>query len=253
MSRFLRLPTRDPRTIARDIPGISHILFPQLTSGLVTSLNKTSIHFENIAKLDEELIKQSTLKASVLFEFSNILAEAIISNKPIDFNENYQQAILKQNQYYDTTAPNIPLKEIEKDIAYSVAKNLDKMLKKLSIDKDNSIVISPIIYGYEWIANSNGDFSIGNSLIEVKCSNKNFSSSDYRQILIYFLLNYIKSLNSSTEVIYTELILINPRLNKMVRCSADDLLSEVTAGRSKVETVQLFSTMIKERYGDFFN
>lgn len=252
MSRFLRLPARDPRTIARDIPGISHILFPQLTSGLVTSLNKTSISLENISKLDENLSKQSILKPSVLFEFSNVLAEKMILNSPIDFDTCYQQAILKQNLYYDTP-PILPLKKIDKDIAYDVAKNLDEMLKKISIDKNKNIVISPIIYGYEWVANSIGDFSIGNSLIEVKCSNKNFSASDYRQILIYFLLNYIKSLNSSIEVVYTELILINPRLNKTVICSANDLLSEVTAGRSNVETVQLFSTMIKKRYGDFFN
>ncbi len=40
-----RSPMRDPRTVARDIPGVLDVLFPRLTSGLVNSLNAAMFAF----------------------------------------------------------------------------------------------------------------------------------------------------------------------------------------------------------------
>lgn len=252
MSRFLRLPTKDPRTIARDIPGISQILFPQLTSGFVGSLNKTIRSYCGIKAIDESLIQQSSLRASVLFEFSYVIAEKKLNGKDVNYNQCFDIAVEKQNRYYDYVANGEIITDLEIKIGSSVATNLVGILKNISERKRKDIIVSPYISGYEWIANSRGDFSIGDSLIEVKCSNKNFSSLDYRQILIYFLLNYIKTLSSSTETCYQTLILVNPRLNKVVEFNADDLLFDVSAGRSKIEVIQQFFTIIKERYDSEF-
>jgi hypothetical protein len=36
---------RDPRTVARDIPGVLEAIFPHLNAGLVTLLNKEAVSF----------------------------------------------------------------------------------------------------------------------------------------------------------------------------------------------------------------
>lgn len=250
MSRFLRLPTKDPRTIARDIPGLSHILFPQLTSGLVASLNQRIMGFSSINAINESLIQKSTLSPSLLFEFSYVIAEEMIKEQSINYNKCFNKAVERQNKYYDFSLKEEENLDLEVGIATAVADNLVEILQEIKAANNDDIIVSPFIPGYEWVSNSTGDFSIGDSLIEVKCSNKNFSALDYRQILVYFLLGYIKSLNSTESTIYENLILVNPRLNKMIKCNGENLLFEVSAGRSKIETVQLFSAIIKQRYND---
>lgn len=39
---------------------------------------------------------------------------------------------------------------------------------------------------------------MGDKLIEVKCSGRNFGSADYRQILMYWLLSYMASIEKDT-------------------------------------------------------
>ena len=102
------------------------------------------------------------------------------------------------------------------------------------------------IPGFQCVGSSVGDFSIGRALIEVKCSNKHFISSDYRQILMYLLLSYCAALETgATE--WADGVLVNPRLNRVVRFSFNGLIPIVGAGKSKVELVELFSTMLGTR------
>ena len=58
-----RLPFRDPRTVARDIPGVLDVLFPRLTGGLVGSLNKKMFAFDGIEPVPDELIENSKLQS----------------------------------------------------------------------------------------------------------------------------------------------------------------------------------------------
>ena len=63
-----RLPLRDPRTVARDIPGVLDVLFPRLTGGLVASLNRRMFSFSGIAPVADELIERSHLQKAMLFD-----------------------------------------------------------------------------------------------------------------------------------------------------------------------------------------
>lgn len=51
-----RLPARDPRTVARDIPGVLDILFPRLTGGLVNALNSKMFAFTDVQAIPAEAI-----------------------------------------------------------------------------------------------------------------------------------------------------------------------------------------------------
>lgn len=245
MGRFTRLPIRDPRTIARDIPSIPKILFPQLTSSLVASLNKRIISLSNINLLDELVVKQSKLSKSMLFEFAYAIGEQKIKLEVnIDTQACFELAKIRQAKYFDF----IPLfyeeiTELDIEIATVIGENLASMLSQYSQKLKTSIITEPKIYGFEWVSNSQGDFALNTTLIEVKCINSNFSVADYRQVLVYWLLSYIKSLKSNVKE-WDNIILMNPRLNKVVEITVDDLLFEISGGQSKIEIVQMFSSII---------
>ena len=90
------------------------------------------------------------------------------------------------------------------------------MLTHLEEKRMEEVSREPLIPGYGWIGNSIGDYSQETTIIEVKCTNKHFSSADYRQVAMYWLLSYIRSLEkggNSWEIA----ILLNPRRNVIRR------------------------------------
>lgn len=72
----------DPRTVARNIPGIFDEIFPQLTSGLVTHFNSyTEVIVEPIPLA---LIKSTNLQPAMLFELAFSAGEQLIEFGQID-------------------------------------------------------------------------------------------------------------------------------------------------------------------------
>src|SRR5258708_2466654 len=101
-----RLPFRDPRTVARDIPGVLDVLFPRLTGGLVASLNKRMFSFAEIAPVPEELIEKSHLQKAMLFELSMARAEIILDGKgEPSWDDCLIVATDRQRRYYDSKVP----------------------------------------------------------------------------------------------------------------------------------------------------
>ena len=88
-----------------------------------------------------------------------------------------------------------------------------------------------------------GDFALGEDIIEVKCTNKHFSSADYRQVVMYWLLSYAAAVERGGRE-WVGGILVNPRLNLIVKFKFDDLIEIIGASRSKVELVEIFSSII---------
>lgn len=110
--------------------------------------------------------------------------------------------------------------------------------------KGKEITISPSIAGLEWISSSQGDFCFGDCLVEVKCTNKNFSAGDYRQTLLYWLLNFTFSLSNPEMQPWKLGIIFNPRKNKYVQVNFEELHSLVAGGRNVIETVELLQNTI---------
>lgn len=73
-----RIPFRDPRTVARDIPGVLDVLFSRLTGGLVASLNRRMFSFADIVPVPDELVEKSHLQKAMLFELAMVRAELIL-------------------------------------------------------------------------------------------------------------------------------------------------------------------------------
>lgn len=238
--RFLRLPVKDPRTVARDIPGISEILFPGLVPGVVAYLNRTSIKINKVEEISKKILGNVSLNAAMLYEIAYVIAEKRLDNRIVTNDECIELAIKRQSRFFDAVKPDFISSEDIKAIE-SVADNLVISMKTLA--GHSPIEIAPRIAGLEWVASSEGDFAFQDTLVEVKCSGHFFSANDYRQLLIYWLLQitYVLETNTST---WKRGILLNPRLNKVVSFEFEVLHKLVAGGRDVIETVELFQSVI---------
>lgn len=100
--------------------------------------------------------------------------------------------------------------------------------------------------GLEWIGSGYGDFSLGRTLVEVKCTAKRFSAADYRQVAIYWILSYAAAVESRGEE-WQDFILLNSRSGQMVTMKFDTFLSVLSSGRTKVDILQLFQSLVGSR------
>jgi hypothetical protein len=241
-----RLPAHDPRTIARDIPGVLDSLFPYLTQGVVTSINRRSASVPELQAVPQELVDASSLQKAMLFEVAVAAAEQLLDQKEsIDWNRCLNDAVERQQEHFDAKLPEA-LSDVDKDISLRVAQSLFTMLVKFQSEANEALIRAPKIPGYQWIASGVGDFSVGTTLIEVKCTSKHFSSSDYRQILMYWLLSYCGAIENRSQE-WSTAILANPRLNLFLKLSFDELARITSGGRSKVELVEQFSAILGNR------
>lgn len=235
----------DPRTVAREIPGIFDEVFPQLTPGIVAHLNNSAQTFP-VQPLQEEFLRRSLLQRAMLFELGYTVGERLLDGETsIDWPSCFTETLRRQQVYFDAKLPD-QLVDEDKFLAETVGRNLAIAMTEMSRSSGLPIVVRPRIPGMEWIANGCGDFAIGDSLVEVKCTAKRFSSADYRQIAIYWLLSFAASIEARGDE-WHDFILLNPRSGVKVSMKFDGFLSIISSGRTKVDTLQLFQSLIGSR------
>jgi len=238
-----RLPPRDPRTIARDIPGILSALLPELTPGVVAAINRTAGRPTNCLAIPIDQVEATQLNRAMLFEIAVVLGEQLLSDGKEDWPAAIVLATTRQSRHFDAKPPGAIAAE-DKLVAMKVANNLVLMLKAVQRENQSDAILkAPFIPGLRWISSSVGDFSAGQDLIEIKCTNRQFSSADYRQLVMYWLLSYASSLEGRGKE-WVGGILINPRLCLTLRLKFDDLLNVIASGMSKVELFESFSALV---------
>jgi len=239
-----RLPFRDPRTVARDIPGVLDVLFPRLSGGLVAALNRDAFHYAGLAPVPNELVEQSQLQKAMLFEMAVARAELILVGRTEPrWDECIAIALERQSRHYDALKPN-RIEETDKLAAGCAARNLVSMLARVSRAQGSPIVPRPVIPGMGWIASGNGDFAIGNVLIEVKHTARNFIAGDFRQVLMYWLLKYA-SVIENDDVVWTDCLLLNPRRNSGLAVNFDKLLHSASSNSNRVELCEMLSSIVE--------
>ncbi len=241
-----RLPLRDPRTVARDIPGVLDILFPRLTGGLVAALNRTMFTFDEIEPLSDARVAESHLHKSMLFELSMARAERLLeSGKEPRWDDVLAVAVERQRKHFDAEIPD-QLEQVDIDLSEHAANNLVHMLCRVREQHEGSeFLISPTIPGLGWIASGFGDFSLGGILIEVKHTDRNFRSGDFRQVLMYWLLKYSATIERDEDV-WAKCLLLNPRRNAGLCFNFDEVLYSASASSNRVELLELLRSIIGE-------
>lgn len=235
----------DPRTVAREIPGVLDEIFPQLTPGIVSHFNASAESLP-IRPISPDLISESKLQRAMLFELGYTVGERLLQGQAaIDWTDCFQETLRRQRLYFDAQLPET-LEPQDQKVAEIVGRNLARILSNLSHETGQKLVIKPPIAGLEWIASGYGDFSLDHTLIEVKCTAKRFSAADYRQVAIYWMLSYAAAIENRGEE-WQDFILLNPRSGQMVKMKFDAFLSVLSSGRTKVDILQLFHTLVGSR------
>lgn len=239
-----RLAGRDPRTVARDMPGILDVLFPRLTGGLVAALNRKMFSFGGIVQVPDTIVAESRLKRAMLFELATIRAEQILDGKgDPSWDECLALAAERQRRHYDAVIPD-HLEHHDMQVAAHAANNLVFMLQELKASHAAAqLQRSPFIRGLGWIASGVGDFSLGETLIEVKHTDRNFVAGDFRQVLMYWILKYAAAIEGSEEV-WADFVLLNPRRNVALKINFDFLLYSASASASRVEIFELLRSIV---------
>jgi hypothetical protein len=221
-------------------------VFPQLLPGMVMHFNRTHSYSNGDCKpVPSELIARTSLQQAMVFELGIAVAEALLADeRQVDWEQCLRKASDRQRRYYDAEVPS-HLELVDKSIALLIGNNLFAMLSTISESEGSTITIQPRIAGYRWIASGAGDFSTREAIIEVKCSSKRFSTADYRQLLIYWLLAYIESLEKDLDC-WTSGILLNPRLNFAVKLKFSEFLPLVALGKSSIEIVESFAAIFQD-------
>lgn len=243
---FSRKPSRDPRTVARDVPGIFESIFPQLVPGIIAYLNRSATSDDAVERLPLRLFKASSLRPAMLFEIAYVRGEQLLDGmEEPDWDACLRFAAARQQRHFDAEIPKY-LSRDDVAVAEWVGNSICTMIGRL-VDRrsDGALTRTPKIPGCQWIASGVGDFSIGDIIIEVKCTNRNFSSADYRQVIIYWLLSYVHAVENDT-VEWQKAILLNPRLNHMVEFSFNEIITLIGAGRSKLTILEQFLTSISD-------
>lgn len=235
----------DPRSVARDIPGIFDEVFPQLTPGIVAHFNSCAKEFQ-VQPLPQALLSQSKLQRAMLFELGYTVGERLLTETHIDWVACFEATLKRQRAFFDAKLPD-QLDTGDQILAEIVGRNLSTELKAMSHKRGQPIVLSPSIPGLEWISSGHGDFALGRTLIEVKCTAKRFSSSDYRQVAIYWLLSYAAAIEGRGEE-WQDFALLNPRSGEKVAMRFDSFLSVISSGRTKVDILQLFQSLVGSRF-----
>lgn len=233
----------DPRTVARNIPGILNAVFPRLTPGIVALYNKSAESYE-VASLPLEKIKESQLQKSFLFELGFAVGEQLLSRAAFDWGQSLKIAMDRQSRFFDAVPPEY-ISEVDKDIAWNVGENLATMVREVALKNNSSYGVAPVIPGFRWISSGYGDFSAGSTLIEVKCIATNFSAADYRQIAMYWLLSYSAAVEAG-DMEWSSCYLLNPRSVKTVKVDFDEFISLISGGRSRAEILQVFSAILND-------
>ena len=235
-----RFQAADARTVSRELGGLFETVFPRLVPSIVVHLNKTySKSVSGCEAIPVELVKESSLQRAMLFEIAITVAEMIRwEREEFDLNVCILRAIQRQRKYYDAKLSET-LTDADRKVVFRTADNLNTMLDCVESRQGETIVSEPPIPGFGWISNSVGDYACDTCIVEVKCSGRPFSSADYRQVTIYWLLAYLQALESQT-VHWDRFALLNPRRNVMVSLEFRDLLTLISGGRTRLEIVQAF-------------
>lgn len=245
---FNRLPARDPRTVARDIPGVLDILFPRLTGGLVKALNAKMFSFAGISSIPSEVIDKTRLQKAMLFELSMARAESeLLCGAVASWDECLKIATQRQQRHFDARIPE-KLEPHDILVAEYASRNLVTMLKSVQAQRPSVILEhAPLIPGLGWIASGNGDFAIGSTLIEVKHADRNFGAGDFRQVLMYWLLRYARTIENGGAT-WSDILLLNPRRNAALLINYDYLLRSASASSNRIELFELLRSAVGQDF-----
>lgn len=180
----------------------------------------------------------------MLFELAIARAERRLAGHLGPDWENWSQiAPMRQSHHADAKVP-VTIADCDRQVAERSTQNLVAMLISVKEqDPEAKLEASPTIPGMGWIATGAADFSLCSILVEVKHTDLKFVSGDFRQVLMYWVLNYASSIEGDADV-WSDCLLLIPWRNSALRVSFSKLLRSASASPSCVELYKLLRSVV---------
>jgi len=187
----------------------------------ITVPTSENIRYDIVAEISFNLSEIATIENKTLDEIikDSKRLKKIVSDtaKTIWTSGNYEKEDLK-------------LKQSEVEEIRKICKNT---LEFIELNKKNKVEFKPKLIGYSFIPNLTADLSIDDTLYEIKTVNRNFKSSDLKQLFIYLALRQV-----SEAVNWKYAGLYNPRKGTYCKFNVKSLVYNLSGGKSPNEVFE---------------
>jgi len=170
---------------------------------------ETSFNLSEIATVEDKKIKKIIKDSKRLKKIVSETAKSIWTTG------NYEKKDLK----------------LKKPEVEEIEKICENTLEFIKITKKKKVEFKPKLKGYSFIPDLTADLSIDDTLYEIKTVNRNFKSSDLKQLFIYLALRQV-----SEEENWKYAGLYNPRRGTYCKFNVKSLIYNLTGGRTPNET-----------------
>ncbi|HDK42370.1 MAG TPA: hypothetical protein ENG87_03250 [Candidatus Pacearchaeota archaeon] len=182
---------------------------------------KENIRYDLVSEvafiLSDKLIENGSTIEEFLSDKANLLALVTQTASIIWKSGNY-------------TKKDLVLSKMEIEEIALISRNIFEFIK---INKKESVQFKPTLKGYGIIPDLEADISIDDTLYEIKTVNRNFKSSDLKQLFIYLALRQV-----SGNMIWNYAGLYNPRKGTYCKFNIKSMVSNLTGGLSPNETFE---------------
>lgn len=208
--------------------------FPLLTPNFIRVFNDTqisSINAKQILVLEDvryDLVSEAAFNLSELaFVNKTPPSEAFTKEEQIKIIDFTVKSIWNSGNY---TENDLSISDIEKQEIVSIADNTLEFIEKLG---GQDVLFKPKLKGYSFIPDLFADISVGDSLFEIKTVNRNFKSSDLKQLFIYIALRQV-----SEKENWKFAGLYNPRRGTYCKFNIKSLIYNLTGGKTPNEAFE---------------
>lgn len=232
------------RDIAEKFSVVWNQHFPMLTSNFIRVFNETQIKVSNsssiplVQNVRYDLICESAFNLAEILCNNNKTPEIYLSNKENlkVLIEHTAKGIWKNGNY---TENNLELFESEVEEIIKISNNI---IEFINTHKSSKLEFKPKLIGYGFIPDLTADLSIDDTLFEIKSVNRNYKSSDLKQLFIYLALQQV-SQGENWEFAG----LYNPRRGTYCKFNVKQLVYTLSGGKSPNEAFEnLLSSLVRD-------
>lgn len=218
--------------------------FPLLTANFIRVFNNTQIEDINTRTIEPIDGVRYDLVAEAGFNLAEIsFVKKIEANIYLSNDDNLSSLIsstaksIWKSGNYSPLDLNVSIDE--KNEIIKICNNILEFINKI---KGNSILFRPKLKGYGFISDLEGDLLIDDTLYELKTVNRNFKSSDLKQLFIYLALEQV-----SAKRCWRYAGLYNARKGVYCKFNVKSLVYNLSGGASLNEVFEgLLSSLVRD-------
>ncbi|WP_445457588.1 hypothetical protein [Flavobacterium sp. HNIBRBA15423] len=232
------------RDISEKFSAIWKQNLPLMTPSFMRVFNEAQIR-----KINKEPIPPGeNIRYDIVAETSfNLLEISIAEKKTVDeiiSNIKIFNKIISETAKSIWTTGNYTIADLklDKNELAEIRKICSNTLEFIELIKKNEIEFKPKLKGYSFIPDLTADLSIDDTLYEIKTVNRNFKSSDIKQLFIYLAL---KQVSENKNWKYAGLY--NPRKGTYCKFNVKSLIYNLSGGQTPNETFEnLLNGLIRD-------